>query len=435
MVLEYRTNEWDLIDATHVCRYWRSALISSPRLWTCFSFKFNPDFDRTLTYLGRSKSVPIDVSLNIDLSRSPEVLSYLSPRIAETRSLILQGIHGAHVSSSLSCNPAPSLQHLELYSREGSDRLPDDFLGRQAPSLRFVSFNGICPTFESPFPLPNLTEFSLYLPGGAGSVRMNALFRFFSDSPLLQKICVSVYSQTTHDVSVERIVTLESLAELDYDCNLGSQVLSFLKLPRLQKLRVTSSPGPTEVQKLADILPYDGRALLAGATGMVYCSDDSILRIDLVGNGIDVSIGTFHTSEHPTTVDWFSDQACIPFGQIEDLKIGAFPIAAAFPIDVFALENLRVLRITLWDVQAIDGFLQLFHPDPILGVPCRCLQEIECTYWGLLGPLSRPLISLARERREAGYKLELISLPVVQEFDRHLVEELREHVGEVRLEG
>ena len=26
-VLEYRTNEWDLIDATHVCRYWRSVLV------------------------------------------------------------------------------------------------------------------------------------------------------------------------------------------------------------------------------------------------------------------------------------------------------------------------------------------------------------------------------------------------------------------------
>ena len=182
-VLEYRTNEQDLVAATHVCRYWRSILISTPSLWTCFQFHSRYDLDRTLTYLERSKSAPINVSVNPGVPQGPEVLKCLAPHITRTRSLIIQGSHGIHVASFFFCNPTPSLQHLELMSSESSVRLPENFLSQQAPLLRSVNFNGICPTFESPFPLPNLTEFYLRLPEGAGPFRMSALLWFFYSSP------------------------------------------------------------------------------------------------------------------------------------------------------------------------------------------------------------------------------------------------------------
>ena len=47
------------------------------------------------------------------------------------------------------------------------------------------------------FPLPNLTEFHLYLPEGAGPFSMSALFQFLSDSPLLEKLYVRIASKTT----------------------------------------------------------------------------------------------------------------------------------------------------------------------------------------------------------------------------------------------
>ena len=45
----------------------------------------------------------------------------------------------------------------------------------------------------------------------------------------------------------------------------------------------------------------------------------------------------------------------------------------------------------------------------------------------------RPLISLAKERERAGYRLELVWVPGAQEPDPDLEEELREHVGEFRV--
>lgn len=318
-------------------------------------------------------------------------------------------------------------------------RLPDNFLGRQAPSLRFVRFSGICPTFKSPFPLPNLTEFFLYLLDDGGSISMDALFRFLSNSPLLQKIHITAGGQTMQDTFLDQVTLLESLVELEYGCNLAARVLPFLELPRLQRLEVFS-PGPRQAQKLADTLPHNGRALLARATGMVYYSDESLLRIDLYGNGIDVSLSVTGNPV-PVTVDWFSDQACIPFGQIEELTIEASPVSAVFPIGVFVLENLRVLRANLWDAEFAEELFRLFHPDPEAGVPCQSLQEIKCggqdfqdPRTPVARPLIRPLIHLAKKRKQAGYQLRAVSLMIEDRFDQGSVEELKEHVGEVRIE-
>ena len=92
---------------------------------------------------------------------------YLVPSIARTKSLIIQSEHTrVHAASLLLRSPSPALQNLEVYVYLGLVRLPDDFLGRQAPLLRSLTFNGV--SFESHFPLPNLIEFNLSrIPVGA----------------------------------------------------------------------------------------------------------------------------------------------------------------------------------------------------------------------------------------------------------------------------
>ena len=268
---------------------------------------------------------------------------------------------------------------------------------------------------------------------------MNALFRFLSNSPLLQKIHITAGDQTMHDTFLDQVTSLNSLVELEYNCNLAARVLPFLKLPCLQRLEV-SLLGPRKAPKLVDILPHDGRALLARATGMVYYSDESLLKIDLFGNGIDVSLSV--TGDPiSVTVDWFSDQACIPFGQIEELTIEASPVSMLFPAGVSVLENLRVLRANVWDVEFAEEIFRLFHPDPEAGVPCRSLREIKCTGQDFrdpptpaVRPLIRPLTRLAKKRKQAGYQLRVISLTIEDGFDQGSVEELKEHVGEVRIE-
>jgi len=361
------------------------------------------------------------------------VLNCLASHIARTRSLVIYESPRTYPTFFFFRDPAPSLQHLEIHSGNKDFLcLPDNFLGQQAPSLRFVDFNGVRPTFETNFPLPNLTEFRLHLPEGAGPFRMSSLFRFLSNSPLLEKLCIRITSQTTQDIPLDQVISLESLVEFEYAYNLGDRTLSHLKLPRLKHLRVFSSLEPGEVEELADILSYDGRVLLAGATKMSYHSDAHSLTVKLSGNGVGVSVVMPRTVGGPS-IDWFCNQTCIPFGQIEDLEINGHPTDANFNINIFIFENLGVLRMGRWGGRFGERFLRSLDQDPAAGVPCRSLQEIECTYLRPQRPLQWPLTSIAKKRKRAGYQLGLVSLWVAQWSCQELVEELREHVGEVRV--
>ena len=264
---------------------------------------------------------------------------------------------------------------------------------------------------------------------------MSALFQFFYSSPQLQKVHINISHEVLQDIPLDKVISLESLVELNYICHSAGRVLPCLKLPRLKRLLVSSSSGPGQIQKLADILPYGGHLILAGATKMSYHSNQYSFGIGFPGNEVEVSLCIFREiAADPITVDWFSDQTWIPFGQIEDLKVEAYPIAGDPSISVFALENLRVLRITLHDTRFTEGFLHMFHPDPGAGIPCRSLQEIEYFTWGSPRPYLSPLIDLVRERKQAGYQLGLVCIILfAQEPDGDLGEELREYVGEVRV--
>ena len=375
-----------------------------------------------------------------------EALEYLAPQIARTKSLAIQG---DHTTSPFFCNPAPLLQHLEIRGHSSDVvHLPDNFLGQQAPSLRSVIFGHACPRLEIIFPLPNLTEFHLHLTNFMTPFRVGALFQFLSESPLLQKIVVEVESRSIEDVSLDKVISLESLVEFDCGCDCAGQILPFLRLPRLKRLQVTSKKPRRGVifreeelaQTLADVLPYGGRPLLAGVTKMFYysLSQAHCHTVKLSGNGVDVSFCAFDIMGNTTIIDWSPDRTCIPFGQIEDLElVGGCSTPAAFPVNDFVLENLRVLRLVPWDEEFAKELLRSLHPDPgATEVPCRFLQEIEYTYWESQGSFPRLLVSLVRERERAGYQLGLVSLVVRDDDDvshQNFLEELKEHVGEVRV--
>ena len=317
--------------------------------------------------------------------------------------------------------------------------LPDNFLAQQAPSLRSVRLSNVHPAFDHFFPLPNLTELDMNLLEGTKPFRMGVLLQFFSDSPLLQRIHIKILVDTVQDISPDHQVTsLDSLVEMNYSCKQASSILPFLRLPRLKKLFVSCSVGLGQVQKLADILPCDGHALLAQTPRIWYNSDPHPrpIVLTLCGDGVRVTFHAFRTTaETPVGgfVDWFSNQSAIQFSRVGELMIWDSPAVAGFHINVFALENLKILRTGRCDGQLAEEFLRPFRPVPGMGVPCRSLREIGYTYQRTDGPLPTSLISLSKERKRAGYELEHFLFAVAHESDRDLVEELREHVPEVQV--
>ena len=425
-MLEHRSSDLDLVVATHVCQYWRSTLTSSPSLWTRFQFT-SSHVDRALAYLERSKSAPIDANLNFLQDR--EVFKHLAPHIARTRSLSIRGPYHNDIQAAcfLLRTPSPTLQYLKVDTSGGLAHLPDDFLGRQAPSLRSITFNNIRPALESPLPLPSLIKFELFLSEGTGPFRMGALFRFLSECPQLRKICINS-REMAQDDTPDQVILLESLVKLDYTCSTVDRILPCLKLPRLERLRVSSSFGPG--QKLVDLLPHGGHTLLAGATEIKYHSSKLSQWIQLFGKGTDVSFTMVHPTADHTPAAWFPNDRSIPFGQIENLTVG-ISVAVDFPINVAVFENLRVLRTFPWSTRFAERLFRSLY-DPGVVVPCRFLREIQYPSWGPPGPL----MSLVKERKRAGHGLGLVCLLANRKYgpDRDFVEELKEHAREVRVE-
>ena len=112
-VLEHRANERDLVAATHVCRYWRSSLVSSPALWSCLHSHY--DRDRMRTYLKRSKSLPVDIEIELRVNTSSELFEPIASLVGRARSLTIHGPVGLvrkvlHVFRY----PAPSLRRLKI---------------------------------------------------------------------------------------------------------------------------------------------------------------------------------------------------------------------------------------------------------------------------------------------------------------------------------
>jgi hypothetical protein len=426
-VLKHQDRKSDLVVATHVCQYWRSTLTSSPSLWSRVDVLSKHDLDRALTYFERSKSTPTDVRVDMWPSEHLEKLKYLTPHIARTRSLTIDGSRtGILATSLLFQDPTPSLQQLEMHCRGSFVPLPPTFFGQQAPPLRSVTLHGICPALESPFPFPHLTELCLGLPLDTGPFPITSFFRLCSNCPRLRKISVDVFSGTFRDVALGQIIPLESLVELEFTCRTAHPVLPCLKLPHLKRLRVLSYLQEGQVHKLADILPYDGHVLLAGVTKVFYHPANYSRELELSGGGVSLSLNLYSSETCTVPVDWFSDKPSIPFGQIEDLTVRGHSSAADIPINLF--KNLRVLQIISWDAQLHGELFHLLHPGA--GIPCPTLRETQCICFESLDLL----IDLAKARLQAGYRLGLVRLGTSSESYADKEAELRGLVGEVLIQ-
>jgi hypothetical protein len=317
-----------------------------------------------------------------------------------------------------------------MQAGEHSVRAFDNFLGQQALSLRSATFSGICPLLGSPFPLPNLTELNMDLSKDMGPIRISLLLSLCSSYPRLQRACVSTHCQLLQDVTLDQVVSLDSLVVLEFACNDLSRFIPFLKLPRLKWLHVTLQEG--KVDKLADLLPHNGRALLTETTSMLHFYDPGSRGVELSGNGLDASFTMPNNRRGETSAGWFSDDTYIPFEQIEYLEFRGYRTPADFPIHLF--KKLTTFRVSPCRGRDIAEVFGLLHPRPGAGIPCPSLREITYTFTYRARSCVRTLMDLTREREQVGYKLELVRVYSALRFNFRL-EELKQHVGELRIDA
>ena len=215
--------------------------MSRSSLWTDFDCS---DEEKTRVYFERSKSSPIDLSLDISdgISSLDPFFQIIPDATGRLKSLYIDGpSEDLEVATSHLSHPAPLLHHLSI--RLGSEDEPDRY-----PALPSALFNGDLSSLrtlhlesvhtELPWRnMVNLTSFTLScIPPGAISV--GQLLDFFESAPHLEK--VELYSATsTAGAHNGRVVSLACLKSMWIaDNNPSSVLLDHLLIPVGAKLEM-----------------------------------------------------------------------------------------------------------------------------------------------------------------------------------------------------
>jgi len=151
----------DTLNASHVCRYWRSALVSSPALWTITNTAcMTPPL--TLLYLNRSSALPLDVTLGAEAPA--HILQQLVTRAPQIGRLSFEAMSWARwkaFSERLSISPLPTLLDLRISVNTRVDSaVQDSPLFPHAFNLRhlFIQVSGPSAPIFSHIAFPSLTK-------------------------------------------------------------------------------------------------------------------------------------------------------------------------------------------------------------------------------------------------------------------------------------
>lgn len=396
-ILKFRESGRDLLSATHVCRSWRSALVSAPHLWT--RIPCNNTY-QTSAYLGRSRSVPIDVvAKKVDsVPLSDAALNLIVPHLRRVKSMrIFFG--GQPLPAFFKfCRPAPLLQELIISGSLKHCNLPPGFLGSSFPSLRTLVWRDDSYSEMPLIPL-GLLIFAYFGPGASSSLR--DLLGIISSAPLLDQLQITnMDGDIIPDPSPAHEIHLGSLRNLNLVSGSAlSRVLPQLKVPQLRTLNLLL-PAGVGASTIADLLPSDSYPLLTEVTSMNFRIMESDSMMELSGGGVEVSV------TKRTRMDSFFSTTSFPFAQITRLRLYATAEPIVEMIDEFT--NLKHLDLSLCyeDAEVFSALSP--SPGPGSSVPCPHLVTMEVTFseTHAVGAFKR----MVRSRKEVGKPLTSVNV-------------------------
>lgn len=423
-ILAFRTFERTLVVATHVCRHWRSTILSVPTLWTNITCR---DRERTLTYLERSKDALINVYATSPSSNF-QMRDILSRYIERTRQLRVS-LSRADVRSAVLQlrDPVSSLEILELFGSVFDApriNLPADFLGRHAPSLLSIHFSDVSPTF-TPFHLPNLTHF--YLRGTDEPTPMDSIFGLLENAPRLREVFIFSRSIIPSTIPFHEI-TLESLQLFTLRIHDPVPILRFLRLPQIKQVCVELQFHPERMNTFTHFLPIGVGPLLADVTSMSCTVEPSYGC--LVINVPDFEAAVYALSPNgvdPTVIlpALLADKPFFSLSKIKKLEFTQHDVSSSFPLAEF--ENLEVLGLDdCWE-ELIFSVLQPSSDH----IPCPHLRELTIRPSEDRDFPLMPLVQLAKARKEAGCAFKLTMDPEPENMSQEVIAMLEEHVEEL----
>ena len=426
----------DIIKLTHVCHGWREIFISRSSLWTRLDFM---DVNKTLTYLQRSNSSPLDVHLKDTGRRTylDRAFPLVIPHIHRLKSLIVDADTLPHILRHFRFR-APHLEELGINITSYPTQILDPALfDGDLSSLRELSLVGV----TTSLPWRHMEKLRVLSLSGQ-EITVSQILDFLESSPLLETVEIGDSIPETSDAPPGRIVPLGNLKTLIITADPVHSILKHLDIPAGALLKVWASFGGDQ-SPLLEYLPEASPNLknlsyitmtnlcfypeakcarLSGPSGGLRLFapwEDEAIPSSMMDNRILRSLGpsTLSTTQRLTILNY------TPRNPANDEECPVFR----------ALSSANDLQTLILSECNNKPFIFALNPDknPSKLVLCPNLKKIEfyARSWGFI----KNLISMAKRRAAKGAKLPSITLTDLDSTAPGAeVLKLREHVTQVQ---
>ena len=447
-VLTHRWPGRDLISATHVCRHWRTTLLTFASLWAEI---YCAGEEQTFAFLERARAAPLRIYLRSRFSHAA-LRNFIAPHVDRIELLIAHPM--ITIDTTALCrdlsSPAPKLKTLVIAPRSASWLyLPTIFEGGLPELRRFTVERA---TFDlTRFQTPNLTHFSLQYTAHGEPV-MADLLDFLEQAPLLENLVMVAAGPLSDDAGshddVNKVVHLPHLNQLELvGRSARSGIISHLSLPvgvdvTLRADVLLSQDGITEhflpsslehIPMARDITAINFSITTSdicslryiGPNGTIYITASNAEAIEDVEDGSFSyeAIRSFQpisgTDVEKVLFDGF--QGCVSQHEASEA-----PHFRAFR----TMENLRSITLVDCSSQLFIAVLQITEPEII----CPSLRKLAI----YLSPEDSfsiaKLEGLLATRKEYGVPLDTLVLVAEDEHERisdNILGKLRRYVDDV----
>lgn len=447
-VLAHRWPGRDLISSTHVCRHWRTTLLSFASLWAEIHCA---DEEQMFFFLERAKAAPLHICLRQRFSHAA-LKAFIVPQVGRVELLVAHPMIALDTAALCRhfSNPAPKLKSLVIAPRSASwQHLPTIFRG-DLPELRRFTVERA--TFDlTKFRTPNLTHLSLQYTAHGEPV-MDDLLRFLEQTPLLENLVMVAAGPLSDDPrshdDLDKIVHLPRLNQLELDGRSArSGIISHLSLPRgagviLRADIILGQDGITE-HFLPSSLEHIPMARNVTAINFSITTSD-ICSIRYIGpNGTILIKASNAEAIEDIEDDLFSHEAIRSFRPISTTEVEKILIDGfqkydsqheSFDTPQFAafrkMENLRSITLVDCSSQLFIAILQVAEPEIIFPL----LRKLTIYLSREDSFSAAKLEGLLAMRKERGVPLEALNLIVEGDGERihdSVIGKFRRYVGEV----
>ena len=414
--LDMDHRDQDVITLTHVCRAWREVFVSRPSLWTNVDCV---DLEQTRVYLERSKSSPINLSLDSDFFEAeliPSATGRLKSLYIDAFSEDLEFI-GTHLS-----HPSPLLEVLSIRSYD-DPVLPASLFNGNLSSLHELYLRSI--RTELPWRnVANLTSFTFAYT--SPPVSLAQLLDFFEGAPRLRE--VDIFSSIPiFGVRNGQPVPLPCLQRMDTSSHASSHLFDHLLIPVGARLTmgVDRLPRPAIGGRRPSFL--DNLRNLPNFTTITFACGPACMGLS-GPNGAITMVSRDH-QDRP----WLECLAHLDTSKTERLEIKYHEYQSSVPIyqALIPMKDLRTLKLDC--SLGLDIFLGALDPSfsSSGAVACPRLEEIAIVAHSKFD--LQHILRAAEARALGGMKLKAVTIAkppaiVLPQFE---ILELKKHVMHV----